>query len=498
MTLQVDQLRWMADRLPGEVAYVDLLRSDEADRGELTFGRWDDESNRVARHLISIGVRPGDRVVLFVESSHALRWMVTYAAIHVAGAVAVPVNTRLSGREVATILAHAEPAAAITTSTLAALLPPFGAPERVMLADDDAEWAAMLAHDGPRLAPPVGAGDLADLMYTSGTTGLPKGIAVRHRNTHIIPNGEPRWTGESWIHASPLFTFAGITFIYNPMKMGMRGLFMSRFDAARWLTEVATRRPTMAFLVPSMVQLLCDHPDFAAADLSSLAMVSIGSAPLAPALHRRLADRLPGTAVSNSYSMTEAGTTFTFLPPGEIANRPGSVGVVLPPSEIRIVDEDGAEVDAGEVGEVLIGVGEGHREYYNDPEATARTWRSGWLASGDLGRVDADGYLYIVGRAKDVIIRGGNNVHATDVEAVLFEHPAVADAAVVAVPHDVLGEDVGAAVVLRAGSDVEPSELTEFCAERLADYKVPRSVWFVDELPRNAMGKVLKRDIVRP
>lgn len=490
MPLQVDQLRWMADRLGDEVAYVDVLRDEE-----LTFARWDDESNRFARHLISIGVRPGDRVALFLESTWACRWMVAYAAIHIAGAVAVPVNTRLTGREVTTVLAHAEPTVAVTSRTLAELLPPIGS---VITVDDDVIWLRSLEQDGQRLDPPVDDGDLADLMYTSGTTGLPKGIAVRHRNTHIIPNGEPKWTGDSWIHASPLFTFAGITFIYNPMKMGMRGLFMSRFDAGRWLEVIEQRRPTMAFLVPSMVQLLVNHPAFEESDLSSLTLVSIGSAPLAPSLQWRLADRLPNTSVSNSYSMTEAGTTFTLMPSSEIRNRPGSVGLVLPPSEIRICDVDGNAVPADEVGEVLIKVGEGHREYYQDPEATARTWREGWLSSGDLGKIDADGYLYIVGRAKDVIIRGGNNVHATDVEAVLFEHPAVADAAVVAIDHPVLGEDVGAAIVLRADHDIDADELTAFCAERLADYKVPRSIWFVDELPRNAMGKVLKRDIHRP
>ena len=490
MPLQVDQLRWMADRLGDEVAYVDLLRDEE-----LTFARWDDESNRFARHLISIGVRPGDRVALLLESTWACRWMVAYAAIHIAGAVAVPVNTRLTGREVTTVLAHAEPTVAVTSRTLAGLLPPIGS---VITVDDDVIWLRSLEHDGQRLDPPVDDGDLADLMYTSGTTGLPKGIAVRHRNTHIIPNGEPKWTGDSWIHASPLFTFAGITFIYNPMKLGMRGLFMSRFDAGRWLEIVEHRRPTMAFLVPSMVQLLVNDPAFEESDLSSLTLVSIGSAPLAPSLQWRLADRLPNTSVTNSYSMTEAGTTFTLMPPSEIRNRPGSVGLVLPPSEIRICDPDGNSVPADEVGEVLIKVGDGHREYYQDPEATARTWRGGWLSSGDLGKIDADGYLYIVGRAKDVIIRGGNNVHATDVEAVLFEHPAVADAAVVAIDHPVLGEDVGAAVVLGSDHDVDAAELTAFCAERLADYKVPRSIWFVDELPRNAMGKVLKRDIHRP
>jgi acyl-CoA synthetase (AMP-forming)/AMP-acid ligase II len=201
--------------------------------------------------------------------------------------------------------------------------------------------------------------------------------------------------------------------------------------------------------------------------------------------------------VTNNYSMTEAGTAFTYMPPEEIARRPGSVGIPVG-AEVRIAGDDGSTLPAGEVGEILLKVGEHHREYYRDPDATARTWSGQWLHSGDLGMLDDDGYLYIRGRQKDMIIRGGNNVMAADVEAVLLEHPGVIDAAVVPVPHEVLGEDVGAAVVARAATDVDLDELRAFCAERLADYKVPRRLWLVDELPRNPTGKVVKREITVP
>jgi rhodanese-related sulfurtransferase len=233
-------------------------------------------------------------------------------------------------------------------------------------------------------------------------------------------------------------------------------------------------------------------------DLSSLTLVSIGSAPLPPTLHRAVAELLPGAMVTNNYSMTEAGTAFTYLPPGELDRRPGSVGIPLPPTEIRIADEAGDALAPGETGEVLINVGDHHREYYRDPEATARTWSGPWLRSGDLGRVDEDGYLYIIGRAKDVVIRGGNNISATEVEHALYEHDAVLEAAVIAIPHDVLGEDVAAFVVPRAGRQLDADELRQFCAERLADYKVPRAIWFVDALPRNANGKVVKRELLPP
>jgi acyl-CoA synthetase (AMP-forming)/AMP-acid ligase II len=499
MSLQVDQLRAMARAHGRDTAYVQLASSDL-----LTFERWDQMSNRLARSLTDAGVGRGERVVLHVANEQLDRWVISYSAIHKAGAVAVPTNTRLTARELGVILGHAQPVAVITSSGLAAPLDEalaaadLASPLVLHLLADTEQWCATVADDATDYQVPVDDGDLADIMYTSGTTGLPKGVAVRHRNTHIIPNGEPRWSGDSWIHCSPLSTFAGISFVYNPMKMGMRGLYLPRFDPDPWFDAVEQWRPTMAFVVPAMVQLLLTHPRWATADLSSLGVLSIGSAPLAPTLHRQVAERLGGAMVTNNYSMTEAGTAFTYMPPGEITRRPGSVGMPMPPTEVRIADPEGQAVATGEVGEVLIGVGEHHREYYRDPDATARTWSGPWLRSGDLGRVDADGYLYIVGRAKDMIIRGGNNIAATEVEAALYEHDRVLEAAVVGIPHDVLGEDVGAFVVPRPGATLDADELMAFCAERLADYKVPRRVWFLDELPRNATGKVLKRDLTPP
>jgi acyl-CoA synthetase (AMP-forming)/AMP-acid ligase II len=499
MRLLIDQLRWTAEAHPDEVGYVDLLRDEH-----LTFGTWERDSNRLARGLSAAGVRAGDRVALHLESSHLLRWLVTYPAVHKAGAVFVPTNTRLSEPELARVLGHAEPTLVLTSPTLRSTVEGAAASVasiRRVVDVTSGDWDQLVAHDDGPVVPELGEDDLADIMYTSGTTGLPKGIAVRHRNTHLVPPGEPRWTGEAWIHCSPLFTFAGMSFIYNPMKMGMSALFLSRFDVDAWIDAVEVHRPTSAFLVPAMVQLLLQSDRFAHADLSSLGLVSIGSAPLPPTLHAAIADRVPDAMVSNSYSMTEVGSAFTFMPPGELHKRVGSVGIPMG-TKIRIADDDGEDLPTGTVGEVLVHVGEHHREYYRDPDATAATWAGEWVRSGDLGELDADGYLYIRGRKKDMIIRGGNNIPATDVEAVLYEHPAVLEAAVVAVPHDVLGEDVGAAVVLTpaasAAGDVDAGALRAFCAERLADYKVPRRIWFLDELPRNPTGKVLKRDIAIP
>jgi acyl-CoA synthetase (AMP-forming)/AMP-acid ligase II len=201
---------------------------------------------------------------------------------------------------------------------------------------------------------------------------------------------------------------------------------------------------------------------------------------------------MPEAAVSNSYGMTEAGPAFCSMPKGEALKRIGSVGLPMPPLEVRILDDDDTEVPTGEIGEAVLRMEGRQREYYRNPEATAGAWKDGWLYSGDLARLDADGYLYIVGRKKDVIIRGGNNVHAVDIEAVLLDHPDVIEAGVVGIPHDVLGEDVAAVVVLAPTSSLTPDALRAHCAERLADYKVPRRIVFAPELPRNATGKILK------
>ncbi len=521
--LLTDQLRMMADALGDEIAATDLGTDTD-----LTFAAWEDRSNRLARWLVAHGLQCGDRVAVHLPAAEPLAFLVSYVAVHKAGAVAVPTSTRLVARELHDILTHAGATLAISGASTTPVLVDAEVPglTTIVSTDPDAagpgsagpaggdlrrdvigssaghEAAEVVAFDdatdvdGSTFQVAVTGEDIADLMYTSGTTGRPKGVVVRHRSALLMPNAVPRWTGDGWLHSSPMFTFAGISSVYSPMKLGMRLLYLPRFDADRWLEIVAERRPAAVFLVPAMVELLLVAPGFADADLSSVTMCSVGSAPISPATLQRLRDKLPRASVSNAWGMTEAGPAFCFVPKDEQDRRVGSVGKPIPPTEFRIVADDGSELPPGEVGELLVRNPGREREYWGDAEATAATWRDGWLHSGDDAWLDEDGYLYIVGRRKDVIIRGGNNVHAAEVEAVLIDHPDVAQVAVAAVPHDVLGEDIGAWVVLRnGGATNDAAGLRAFAAERLADYKVPRHYTFVDDLPRNATGKVVKRDL---
>jgi acyl-CoA synthetase (AMP-forming)/AMP-acid ligase II len=503
--LLTDHLRAQASVFPDAVAYRIV------DGCEMTFAHWEAASNALARSLVRMGVEKGDRVALYLRAEEALRFMVGYAAVHKAGAVAVPTSTRLADAELERVFEHAEVRVVLTDSELSVLAHQVTAglasapnvvvaPEPSRITCPRWSWEGTTPFDDDDTGTdtstfqvPVTDEDLGDILYTSGTTGTPKGVAVRHRNTVLIP-GEPRpsYSGHCWLHASPLFTFAGVGFVYTPMQLGLCGVYQPHFDAGRWLEVVEELRPQLVFLVPSMARLIVAHPRFAGAELSSVLICAVGSAPLAPSTLRALQERMPEAAVSNSYGMTEAGQAFCAMPRGESLERIGSVGKPMPPLEVRIIGEDGGDLPPGEVGEALLRLPGNHREYYRDPEATASTWDDGWLRTGDLARLDGDGFLYIVGRKKDVIIRGGNNVHAADVEAVLCEHPDVLEAAVVGIPHEVLGEDVAAVVVLAPGTRTTAQQLREHCISRMADYKVPRSIEITDELPKNATGKVLK------
>jgi long-chain acyl-CoA synthetase len=485
--LQPELLRHLAGAHPDGVAWRNV--SDET---ELTLSGWHRMSNRLARGLGRIGVAKGDRVALMLPGDDPLEWLISYMGIHKAGAVALPLSARLGDAELARVLHHAEP-----TAVLCGEIPAAAAAGSATVVSTGAEaaetWSGLLDADDADLDVALAPDDAADVMYTSGTTGEPKGVLVRHGSLSTIDQVPDAWLGLGFLTSSPFATTSGSLLVCGPMRGGLTGWVLPRFDPARWLRTVEADRPVAAFLVPAMVELIVRTPEFESADLSSLAVVNIGSAPIATATLQRFGARLPRAEVLCGYGMTEFGAV-TAVPMGDGGRHLGSVGRPLPGVEVRILDEDGSELPRGAIGQIAVGGRRRPRAYFRDPDASATAWRDGWLLSGDLGRLDDDGHLWVVGRQKEMIIRGGHNIVPGEVEAALFEHPAVAEAAVAGVAHPVLGEDVAAWIVLRG--PVRIDDLRAFLLDRLADYKVPRRISVIGALPRNESGKVLKSELV--
>jgi acyl-CoA synthetase (AMP-forming)/AMP-acid ligase II len=490
-------LAQLAGTFPDGVAWKNM-----ADGRALTVAQWDADANRLARGLRARGIGPKDRVALGITPHEPLEWLVSYMGIHRAGAIAVPLNTRLSRPELVRILRAAEVATLLASPGV--LNPGADLPEMRQVVTDPGDteraggtesWTDWLDQDPSDLGHPIAADDVADIMYTSGTTGAPKGVVVRHGGLSSNDRVPEAWSGLGFTTSSPFSTTTGSLLICGPMRGGMSGWFLPRFEVGRWIEIVEKERPVLTFLVPALVQLLLADPRFAEADLSSVAIVSMGSAPIATESLRRLGAIMPNVEILIGYGMTEFGAA-TSMPMGDAGRHLGSVGEALPGVELRIVDEAGQPLPTGEVGQVVIRGARSLREYFNEPDESRRTWADGWLQSGDLGHLDPDGFLWIDGRMKETIIRGGNNIMPGEVEAAFAAHPEVVEVAVAPIPHPVLGEDVAAWVVLTLGSTATAPTLRAFLLERLADYKVPRRFSFVAALPRNEAGKVQKHLLV--
>jgi long-chain acyl-CoA synthetase len=472
------------------------------DHAVLSYAALDEASARVAGLLATRGVQAGDRVGIMLPN--VPYFPAVYYGILRRGAVAVPMNVLLKGRETAFYLRdpgakvlfawtdfseHARSGAAAAGAECIDV--DTGVFDQ-LLTTVQPLWEVAAREDG----------DSAVILYTSGTTGTPKGAELTHgslaRNceevTALFAIGPDTVT----LGALPLFHTFGQTCAMNTtLSAGGCLTLLVRFDPGKALEVIARDRVTVFEGVPTMYGAMLHHPGAETADVSSLEVCASGGASMPVELMRAFEERF-GCAILEGYGLSETSPVASFHHAGR-PRKPGSIGTPIAGVEMKVVSDAGEELPTGAVGEIII---RGHnvmKGYFNRPEATAEAIDAdGWFHSGDLARVDEDGYFFIVDRKKDLIIRGGYNVYPREIEEVLYEHPAVREAAVVKVPHDELGEEVGAAVVLKDGACATTAELQAFVKDRVAAYKYPRHVWLVDELPKGPTGKILKRQIDVP
>jgi fatty-acyl-CoA synthase len=434
----------------------------------------------------ALGVAPGDRVAVLGRNSDT--YLITWLATQLAGAIHVPVNFMLNAREVAYIVEHSGAALALADDDLFDRLP--SGPRRSRLAEFEASWDR-----GAFREPEIASTDVAQIAYTSGTESAPKGAMLTHEGllaqyVSCIVAGEYA-AGDVIVHALPLYHCAQMhCFIMPGLYLGAKNVILPAPAPDAVFEAVATHSATSFFAPPTVWIGLLQDPRF---DGLSVTKGYYGASIMPVQTVRDLTSRLPGLRLWNYYGQTELGPLATYLAPDEQLTKPGSAGKPVLNVTTRVVDDAMNDVPVGEVGEVVHRSVQVTAGYYNDPERTEAAFAGGWFHSGDLATVDADGYLTIVDRKKDMINSGGENVSSREVEEVLYRHPAVAEVAVIGVSDPRWIEAVCAVVV--AKEPVEPDELRAFARTELAPFKVPKSVVFVDELPKNPSGKILKREL---
>ena len=469
---------------------------------ELTYAELDERSARLAALLREKGLRQGDRVGVMLPN--VLEFPVSYYGVLRAGGVVVPMNVLLKRREIAFYLED---------SGARLLLAWHGFAEEARGGAEDAgtelieveprAFAELLGeHEAHRELAETDEEDTAVILYTSGTTGKPKGAELTHYNLSRNADVSSRTTsnvkeGDVVLGALPLFHSFGQTVSMNAsLRVGATLTLLPKFDPGEALEMMQRDSVTHFYGVPTMYGALLHHPGREDFDTSSLRICITGGASMPVEVLRGFEEAFD-CELLEGYGLSETSPVACTNHPGR-PRKAGSIGTPLEDVEMKVVDEDDNEVPRGEVGEIVI---RGHnvmKGYWQRPDATEEAMRGGWFHSGDMARIDEDGYFFIVDRKKDLIIRGGYNVYPREVEEVLYEHPKIREAAVIGVPHDEWGEEIGAAVVLHEGEELAPEEVGAYVKERIAAYKYPRIVWFMDELPKGPTGKILKREIETP
>jgi long-chain acyl-CoA synthetase len=462
----------------------------EGARGALTFFDWHERAAAVACGLLARGLDRGQRVVLRFGGRDWIDFAVAYCGVLAAGGVAVPCSDRLAPVELRHIMTHCGATALLFAEGKPVPRRHGGTVFEGTLAE------VSVAGPGPARVP-VRPGDLAQIIYTSGTTGPPKGVSASHANVTLgaatHPGRRRLAHSEHFLHAFPIGTNAAQAMLVNALDAKPTALPLPRFTPGRFARLAQARRVGSVFVVPAMAIELLSSGALDRFDLSGVLLFGSTGAALPPAVAAELARRLPAATIVNYYTSTEAAPvqlSMIFDP-----LRPGSVGRAAG-AELRVLATSGDPVGPGEVGDVWLR-SPYPRAYYRDKPASRAAFRAGWVRMGDLGRLDEEGYLYLVDRASDVIKSGGDKVSTLKVEAALYEHPGIAEAAVLGVPHPVLGMAVAAAVVPQvSGTGIALPQLRAFLLDRLASHELPAQVILADRLPRNAAGKVVKRDLL--
>ena len=479
------------------------LLAIECEGRSYSYLQFNEEVNRLANGLLQLGLNKGEKLALMMKNSD--HFVFTFFAAAKLGVVTVPVNYRLQENEVHYILEQSEADFVVCDKEFERMIKQAieGTTVRTTITVDDPEvegfysYEAILSNDYTEPHVEVSEQDDLEILYTSGTTGLPKGALFDHRQIFNVAiavtiNMEMR-QHERILHLAPLFHSAQLNlFLISGVALAATHIIHRDFHPVKTLQAIHEHKITHLFAVPAMYNFLLQVPNSNDYDLSSIRRVGYGAAPMAPELVKKAMQLFKTDQFYNLCGLTEGGPGGILLDPEGHKLHLGKGGKPIFLTEARVVNEKGEDVLLGVVGEFIIQSPMVMKEYYKKPNETKNTLKDGWLYTGDLAVIEEEGYITLVDRKKDMIISGGENVYSVEVEAVLYEHPAILDAAIIGLPDEIWGEIVCAVIVPKTGELIDEAELKEFCRERLAGYKIPRRIFIEEQLPRNASGKILK------
>lgn len=492
------------------------------EKKKYSFAQLAERANRVANALMQMGVTKGDRVAILQVNCN--QYVETYFGVAKLGAIFVPLNFRAKESELTHMMNNSEAKVLFAgdryIDMVNAMKPNLTMHPKLISLDSKVEgmlsYDEMLKKSSPdEVITEIADNDITILMYTAGTTGLPKGVPLRHNAfaVYVMGNVSPvdPDVQETNILTVPLYHVAGIQAMMAAVYGGRTIALMRQFEVNEWMETVQREKANRAMLVPTMLKRVIDHPDFKKYDLSSLKVITYGAASMPFEVIKKAIEVFPGVMFINAFGQTETASTITMLGPEDHMIAPndppevkekklkrlaGSIGRPMPDVEIQIWDDNGKPLPPGpeHIGEIMARGERVMSGYWKDEAKTAKTLtKDGWLHTGDKGWMDEEGYIYLAGRGDDMIIRGGENISPEEVENVLYSHPKVADAAVIGVPDLEWGQQPRAIIVLKEGEKATEQEIIDYCKDKLAGFKRPRSVIFIDELPRTSTGKVQRK-----